>query len=214
MNAPSAKQPLRGTFRDNRSRPRAAPARRAIHRERFNRHRGRGPTRLAHLQGTGSDADATSVTRLESAGGILLAKTNLPEISYRIESDNLLTGPSTNPWDVERTPGGSSGGESAAVAAGMSPLASAPIWRSVCADPLAKQASSREGYSRTHAHDRIWPRAPRGFWHVGPMAREQRHFEPGHECRRRLAEAASGVTDMDSGTRDALALSSRRYTST
>ena len=66
--------------------------------------------------------DATSVARLKTAGGILLAKTNLPEFSYWIESDNLLSGRSNNPWNLERTPGGSSGGESAAIAAGMSPI--------------------------------------------------------------------------------------------
>lgn len=68
------------------------------------------------------DEDATSVARLKKAGAILLAKTNLPEFSYWIESDNLLSGRSNNPWDLTRTPGGSSGGESAAIAAGMSPL--------------------------------------------------------------------------------------------
>jgi aspartyl-tRNA(Asn)/glutamyl-tRNA(Gln) amidotransferase subunit A len=52
------------------------------------------------------DTDATSVSRLKDAGGILLAKTNLPEFSYWIESDNLLTGRSNNPWDLERTRGG------------------------------------------------------------------------------------------------------------
>ena len=68
------------------------------------------------------DTDATSVARMKKAGGILLAKTNLPEFSYWIESDNLLSGRSNNPWDLTRTPGGSSGGESAAIAAGMSPI--------------------------------------------------------------------------------------------
>ena len=50
------------------------------------------------------DTDATSVARMKKAGGILLAKTNLPEFSYWIESDNLLSGRSNNPWDVSRTP--------------------------------------------------------------------------------------------------------------
>src|SRR5471032_2228901 len=68
------------------------------------------------------ETDATSVARMKKAGGILLAKTNLPEFSYWIESDNLLSGRSNNPWDLTRTPGGSSGGESAAIAAGMSPI--------------------------------------------------------------------------------------------
>jgi Asp-tRNA(Asn)/Glu-tRNA(Gln) amidotransferase A subunit family amidase len=52
----------------------------------------------------------------------MLAKTNLPEFSYSTETDSLLTGRSNNPWNLDRTPGGSSGGESAAIAAGMSPL--------------------------------------------------------------------------------------------
>ncbi len=68
------------------------------------------------------EVDATSVARMKKAGAILLAKTNLPEFSYWIESDNLLTGRSNNPWNLDRTPGGSSGGESAAIAAGLSPL--------------------------------------------------------------------------------------------
>ena len=68
------------------------------------------------------ETDATSVARLKGAGAILLAKTNLPEFSYWIESDNLLTGRTNNPWNLDRTPGGSSGGESAAIAAGLSPL--------------------------------------------------------------------------------------------
>ena len=59
------------------------------------------------------EVDAVSVARLKKAGAILIAKTNLPEFSYWIESDNLLSGRSNNPWDLERTPGGSSGGESA-----------------------------------------------------------------------------------------------------
>lgn len=67
-------------------------------------------------------ADATSVARVKNAGGILLAKTNLPEFSYSTESDNLLTGRTSNPWNLDRTPGGSSGGESAAIAAGLSPF--------------------------------------------------------------------------------------------
>lgn len=66
--------------------------------------------------------DATVVTRMKQAGAIPLMKTNLPEFSAHWESDNLLTGRSLNPWNPERTPGGSSGGESAAIAAGLSPI--------------------------------------------------------------------------------------------
>ncbi len=74
------------------------------------------------FKGRVPDADATSVARMKKAGGILLAKTNLPEFSFWIESDNLLSGRTLNPWNLDRTPGGSSGGESAAIAAGMSPI--------------------------------------------------------------------------------------------
>ena len=59
------------------------------------------------FEGRRPGADATSVARMKKAGGILLAKTNLPEFSYWIESDNLLSGRSNNPWDLTRTPGGS-----------------------------------------------------------------------------------------------------------
>jgi amidase len=66
--------------------------------------------------------DATGVARLKAAGAVVLGKTNVPEISLAFESDNLVYGQTKNPYDLTRTPGGSSGGEAAAVAAGMSPL--------------------------------------------------------------------------------------------
>ena len=66
--------------------------------------------------------DATVVARLRSAGAILLGKTNLPELSMAWESDNLVYGRTSNPYDLSRTPGGSSGGEAAIIAAGGSPL--------------------------------------------------------------------------------------------
>ena len=66
--------------------------------------------------------DATAVARLRGAGAVLLGKTSLPEMSYWTETNNRLIGRTCNPYDPERTPGGSSGGESAAIAAGLSPL--------------------------------------------------------------------------------------------
>src|ERR1700730_11090673 len=68
------------------------------------------------------DKDATAVARFKAAGGIPLMKTNVPEFSGWTETDNRVTGRTNNPWNLERTPGGSSGGESAAIAAGMSPI--------------------------------------------------------------------------------------------
>lgn len=67
--------------------------------------------------------DAPSVARLRAAGAILVGRTNLPEFAWRGSTDNPLFGASCNPWDLTRTPGGSSGGGAAAVAAGLGPLA-------------------------------------------------------------------------------------------
>jgi amidase len=64
--------------------------------------------------------DAVVVARLRQAGALILGTTNCPEFLMAYETDNLLHGRTANPWDLERTPGGSSGGESAAIAAGMS----------------------------------------------------------------------------------------------
>ncbi|UGV41370.1 amidase [Methanococcoides orientis] len=66
--------------------------------------------------------DATIVTRMKDAGGILLGKTNLPELALALESDNLVYGRTSNPYDLSRTSGGSSGGEASIIAAGGSPL--------------------------------------------------------------------------------------------
>lgn len=127
------------------------------------------------FKGRFPDEDATSVARMKKAGGILLAKTNLPEFSYWIESDNLLSGRSNNPWDLDRTPGGSSGGESAAIAAGMSPIGLGTDLAISVRGPAAQTGIT----SMKATHGRvpmtgIWPRAPRRFWHVGPMARSVR----------------------------------------
>ncbi len=66
--------------------------------------------------------DAPVVARLRQAGGILLGKTNLPTLAGGNLTDNPIFGRTNNPWDLERTPGGSSGGSAAALAAGMTPL--------------------------------------------------------------------------------------------
>jgi aspartyl-tRNA(Asn)/glutamyl-tRNA(Gln) amidotransferase subunit A len=118
------------------------------------------------------DTDATSVARMKRAGAILLAKTNLPEFAYWIESDNLLTGRTNNPWDLDRSAGGSSGGESAAIAAGMSPLGLGSDLSISVRGPAADTGIA----ALKATHGRIpmtggWPREPRRDWHVGPMAR-------------------------------------------
>ncbi|MCV7203827.1 amidase [Mycolicibacterium peregrinum] len=116
--------------------------------------------------------DATAVARLRAAGAILLGKTNLPEFSYWTETDNLLIGRSHNPWDDQRTPGGSSGGESAAIAAGMSPLGLgsdvAISVRGPAHDTGIVALKATRGRIPITGH---WPEVPRRYWHVGPMAR-------------------------------------------
>jgi aspartyl-tRNA(Asn)/glutamyl-tRNA(Gln) amidotransferase subunit A len=69
------------------------------------------------------DEDAPVVERLYAAGAVMLGKTNTPELGWKGDSGNRVFGPSFNPWDLTKTPGGSSGGAAAAVAAGLGPLA-------------------------------------------------------------------------------------------
>lgn len=72
--------------------------------------------------------DSIEVARLKAAGAIVVGKTNTPEFGHMAFTRNLLHGVTRNPWNLERTPGGSSGGSSAAIAAGMTPLATGSDW--------------------------------------------------------------------------------------
>jgi aspartyl-tRNA(Asn)/glutamyl-tRNA(Gln) amidotransferase subunit A len=127
------------------------------------------------FKGRVPDTDATVVARLKAAGAILIAKTNPPEFSYSIETDNLLTGRTNNPWNLDYTPGGSSGGESAAIAAGMSPLGVGSDLSISLRGPAAH--TGVVGFKATHGRMPMtghWPRVPRRVWHIGPMARSVR----------------------------------------
>ncbi len=75
------------------------------------------------LQGYRSADDATVVRRIREAGGIVLGKTNLDEFAMGASTENSCAGPTSNPHDLKRVAGGSSGGSAAAVAAGLAPLA-------------------------------------------------------------------------------------------
>ena len=77
---------------------------------------------LPQFQGSSAAQDASVVQNLKSAGAILLGKTNVPANLADFQSYNKVYGVSNNPWNVERTPGGSSGGAAAALAAGMTAL--------------------------------------------------------------------------------------------
>ncbi|MDB5362326.1 MAG: hypothetical protein JWO51_3623 [Rhodospirillales bacterium] len=127
------------------------------------------------------DKDATAVARFKAAGGIPLMKTNLPEFSAWTETDNLVTGRSNNPWNLDRTPGGSSGGESAAIAAGLSPIG---IGSDVAISVRGPAAFT--GIAALKAtHGRIpytghFPAVISRWWHVGPMARTVRDVALGY----------------------------------
>jgi aspartyl-tRNA(Asn)/glutamyl-tRNA(Gln) amidotransferase subunit A len=119
--------------------------------------------------------DATVVTRFKAAGAIPLAKTNLPEFSAWQETDNLVTGLSKNPWNLDRTPGGSSGGESAAIAAGLSPIGIGSDVAISVRGPAA--LTGIVGLKATHGripYTGHWPEVLNRYWHIGPLARSVR----------------------------------------
>lgn len=72
-----------------------------------------------------AERDSVQVERLRAAGAIVIGKTNTPEFGYTGFTDNELFGPTRNPWNLERTPGGSSGGTAAAIVSGMVAIATA-----------------------------------------------------------------------------------------
>lgn len=130
---------------------------------------------LGRKNASSAERDATLVARLRSAGAIPIAKSNLPDLLFSFETDNLIYGRSNNPYDLERTPGGSSGGESALIAACGSPLGlgsdafgSVRLPAAFCGIAGIKPTSGR--LPRTgHVPPRGgWLEA---VWQIGPMAR-------------------------------------------
>ncbi|MFC4942153.1 amidase [Pseudonocardia sp. GCM10023141] len=77
---------------------------------------------VAAFAGAIAPQDAPAVAALRRAGAIPIARTNMPDFATRWHTDNDLNGPTLNPWDPARSPGGSSGGDAVAVATGMTPL--------------------------------------------------------------------------------------------
>jgi aspartyl-tRNA(Asn)/glutamyl-tRNA(Gln) amidotransferase subunit A len=141
------------------------------------------PTQHATKLFAGSvpDTDSTAVSRFKAAGGIVLAKTNLPEFSAWTETDNLLTGRTNNPWNLDRTPGGSSGGESAAIAAGMSPIGIGSDVAISLRGPAAFTgiAALKATHGRIPFTGHFAPMTSAWF-HVGPMARTIRDIALGY----------------------------------
>jgi aspartyl-tRNA(Asn)/glutamyl-tRNA(Gln) amidotransferase subunit A len=120
-------------------------------------------------------ADATVVARLKRAGGILIGKTNLPEFALSGRTDNALFGRTENPWMEGRTAGGSSGGEAAALAAGLSPLGIGSDVGGSVRSPA--HFCSVVGLKATHGRVPLtghWPDTLLRVMHVGPMARTVR----------------------------------------
>ena len=114
--------------------------------------------------------DAPMVARLRAAGAIMLGKTNTPTFGWIGATHNLLFGPTRNPWDLARTPGGSSGGASAAVAAGLGQLAIGTDGGGSIRIP----ASFAGIYGLKPSHGRIPIHPPSAAWslsHIGPMTR-------------------------------------------
>lgn len=120
-------------------------------------------------------ADAELVRRLRAAGAIPIAKTNLPDLLFAYESDNFLYGRTNNPYDLSRTSGGSSGGESALIAACGSPLGLGSDAAGSVRVPAAfcGIASLKPTAGRLSQVGHVPP--PNGvfdqLWSIGPMAR-------------------------------------------
>src|SRR5262249_45351106 len=75
------------------------------------------------MKGNVPPSDAGAVERVKAAGACILGKTTTPEFATKAVGDSPLTGVTRNPWDLSKTPGGSSAGGAASVAAGVAPLA-------------------------------------------------------------------------------------------
>jgi amidase len=119
--------------------------------------------------------DATVVARLRAAGAIPIARTNLPDLLFAFESDNLIRGRTNNPYDFSRTSGGSSGGEAALIAAGGSPFGlgsdcagSVRLPAHFCGIASIKPTSGRVPRTGHVPPAGGWIES---LWQIGPLAR-------------------------------------------
>ena len=142
------------------------------------------------------DENHPIVARLLDAGAIVIGKTNTPEFGWKGATDNRLGPPCVNPWDTERTPGGSSGGSAVAVAAGMAPIATGSD--GVCS--IRTPASFCGIFGMKPQYGRISsPTVGLDVAHLGPMARTVRDAAlmltamTGPDERDRQSLPASGV---------------------
>ena len=116
------------------------------------------------------EEDAPCVARLKEHGAVLLGKTTTPEFGHKGVTDSLLTGITRNPWNLDKTPGGSSGGASAAVAAGMGQLAIGTDAGGSIRIPAS--FAGIYGIKPTFGRVPMYPASPYGtLSHTGPMTR-------------------------------------------
>jgi aspartyl-tRNA(Asn)/glutamyl-tRNA(Gln) amidotransferase subunit A len=126
-------------------------------------------SRTIHPQGPWND-DAPAVARLREHGAVLVGKTTTPEFGWKGVTDNPLTGITRNPWNPKMTPGGSSGGSTAAVAAGMGPLTVGTDGGGSIRIPCA--FTGLFGLKPSFGRVPAWPLSPFGtVAHVGPITR-------------------------------------------
>ena len=122
-------------------------------------------------------ADAPHIRNLKKAGAIIIGRTNMPDLGLRPHTDNDLYGATLNPWDATRTPGGSSGGDAAAVATGMTPLGVGNDYGGSLRQPASFCGVStiRPSFGRVPDHMSLLPAEPaitmQLFMVQGPIAR-------------------------------------------
>ncbi len=134
------------------------------------------PTRFGSLavdEDAASIPDSPCVTRLREGGALIFGKTTLPDFAHKIVTDSPLTGTTVNPWNIRHTPGGSSGGASAAIVSGIGPVAIGTDGGGSIRIPSAfcGHFGFKPSFGRV-------PHYPRGAFallsHVGPMTRTVR----------------------------------------
>lgn len=117
-----------------------------------------------------TNVDAPYVARLREQGAVLVGKTTTPEFGWKGVTDSALTGITRNPWDLSRTPGGSSGGAAAACAAGMGALHQGSDGGGSIRMPAG--FTGIYGIKPTFGRVPAWPASPFGtLSHIGPMTR-------------------------------------------
>jgi aspartyl-tRNA(Asn)/glutamyl-tRNA(Gln) amidotransferase subunit A len=116
------------------------------------------------------DVDSPAASRLREHGAVILGKTATPEFGHRFTTDSPLTGITRNPWNPERSPGGSSGGAGAAAAAGLGPLHVGTDGGGSIRIPAAW--CGVVGFKPTYGRVPGWPPSRWGtLSHIGPLAR-------------------------------------------